>query len=69
MLTCRECKASKEFSHYNPKNNPKEQQNLFCTEQQTVEPVWGYVRQGRSEFFKQLEAPDCFISKQGRPTK
>ena len=62
MLTCRECKAAKEFSHFNPKNDPKTQQNLFCTKRQMVEPVWSHVRQGRSEFFKQLEAPDCFVS-------
>lgn len=69
MLTCRKCKAAKEFTHYNPQGNPKDQQNLFCTERQTVEPVWGYIRQGRTEFFKRLEAPSCFQSRSGRNTK
>jgi len=63
MLTCRTCKAAKEFIHYNPKNDPKTQQNLFCTKHQTVEPVWGYVRVGNREVFKQIEAPKCFQSR------
>jgi len=65
MLTCRECRFSSEFSHFNSELPPREAQNLYCAKHDTVEPVFNWVtfRGMPQALLRKVEALRCFKSR------
>jgi len=65
MPTCRECRRSEEFAHFKKGQHAWHQQNCFCREHNSVEPVFGYDADTRK--FGPVEAPAyCFKQKTPR---
>jgi hypothetical protein len=58
-MTCRECRSSVEFRHFNKDSSDKDQQQVYCTLHDTAEPVFGFVGKNQNRFVK-IEAPRCF---------
>ena len=68
VYTCRECKSSQEFLHYNADLPAIEVQNLHCCKHGTVEPVWNWAshRGIAASVLRKVEAPRCFQAKRRR---